>query len=132
MKKEKFYQITVTEDQLILMSRAIEDWSRFLAGQTELWNASSQLPDYLLLREKLEDLQSLVTPELPLGASYGWDGGSCPNEWQRKSIAMSYGIYREIEHCLAVQKGCTQSVYLSKTLRCPDQGPLIKIEELKK
>lgn len=128
--KDKLYQITVTGEQLHLIAQALEDWSRFLCGQTELQNSTSMLPDYLLIKDKLESLQPLVTPELPPGASYGWNGGSCPNERQRKSIAMSYGIYREIYHFLTVRDGRTMSTYASPTLRCPEQGPLIGIKEL--
>ena len=60
----KKFQITVNEHQLRLMSDCIEDCSRFLGGQTELWHTISQLDNYLELRDKLEGIQPLVTPEL--------------------------------------------------------------------
>ena len=127
------YQITVSEEQLRLIADAIEDWSRFLGGQTELWHASSMLDTHLELKEKLESLQQLVVPELykKYGAhsSYGWSGSDCPNDYQRKAIAMSYGIYREILHFLALKNGW-HNVYSSSTLTCPEQGGLPIIKEI--
>ena len=38
MDKTKKYQITLTEEQLMLMAHCVEDCSRFAAGQTELYN----------------------------------------------------------------------------------------------
>ena len=58
--KQKKYQITCTEEQLRLIANAVEDWHRFLGGQTELWNAVSLLENHHELREKLEQLQPLV------------------------------------------------------------------------
>lgn len=127
--KQKKYQITCTEEQLRLIANAEEDWHRFLGGQTELWNAVSLLENYHELREKLEQLQPLVTPHLGRGSSYGWNGGNCPNKHQRKAIAMSYGIYREILHFLTVRSG-HRNVYSSETLTCQEQGGLITIKEI--
>ena len=126
---QKKYQITCTEEQLRLIANAVEDWHRFLGGQTELWNAVSLLENYHELREKLEQLQPLVTPHLGHGASYGWNGSTCPNKHQRKAIAMSYGIYRNILHFFAV-KNNHHNVYSSPTLTCDEQGGLIKIKEI--
>lgn len=36
------YRITLTEKQLRLVSRCVEDCHRFAAGQTELWNTTSE------------------------------------------------------------------------------------------
>ena len=135
-KKEKIYQLIMTEEQLRLMCDAVEDWHRFLAGQTDMHNAASMLDSYHELYDKLRDLMPLVTPDLfkkyGHGASYGWSGGGCPNKYQRKAIAMSYGIYRQILHYFAVKnaKPDDWNVYLSDTLTCPEQGPLIKIKEV--
>lgn len=128
-QKQKKYQIICTEEQLRLIANAVEDWHRFLGGQTELWNAVSLLENYHELREKLEQLQPLVTPHLGRGASYGWNGSTCPNKHQRKAIAMSYGIYRNILHFFAV-KNNHHNVYSSPTLTCDEQSGLIKIKEI--
>lgn len=129
MNKTKKYQITLTEEQLILMARCVEDCSRFAAGQTELYNTLLFIGKYphFKMRRSLQDLQSLVTPGLGRGASYGWNGGSCPNEEQRKFIAQSYYLYREIYHQHNLAKGIN-NVYTSETLRCADSGEPIQIK----
>lgn len=128
MDKTKKYQITLTEEQLMLMARCVEDCSRFAAGQTELYNVlqSIDMGDYSL-RKKLQKLQSLVTPGLGCGASYDWSGSGCPNEEQRKFIAQSYYLYREIYHQRNLIEGI-DNVYTSETLRCAESGEPIKIK----
>ena len=127
------YQITVSEEQLRLIADAVEDWSRFLCGQTELWHATSMLENHSELKNRLEDLQKLVVPKLYAkygsGSSYGWSGADCPNVYQHRAIAMSYGIYREILHFLAITHNW-QNVYSSSTLTCPEQGGLPIIKEV--
>lgn len=129
MNKTKKYQITLTEEQLMLMARCVEDCSRFAAGQTELGNTLLFIDKYphFELRKSLQDLQSLVTPSLGRGASYGWNGSSCPNEEQRKFIAQSYYLYREIYHQHNLAKGI-DNVYTSETLRCADSGEPIQVK----
>ena len=134
MKKEKRYTITMTESQLRLMANAVEDWSRFLSGQCEMNFATSMLKDYREAKENLETfVRPYVVPELKdRGGSWSWNGGGCPNEHQRKAIAMSYMIYRETVHFLTTHNGKDMSwnCYSSPTLTCREQGPLIKIEEI--
>lgn len=132
MDKTKKYQITLTEEQLMLMARCVEDCSRFAAGQTELYNVlqSIDMGDYSL-RKKLQKLQSLVTPGLGRGASYDWSGSGCPNEEQRKFIAQSYYLYREIYHQRNLIEGI-DNVYTSETLRCAESGEPIKIKVINK
>lgn len=132
MDKTKKYQITLTEEQLMLMARCVEDCSRFAAGQTELYNVlqSIDMGDYSL-RKKLQKLQSLVTPGFGCGASYDWSGSGCPNEEQRKFIAQSYYLYREIYHQRNLIEGI-DNVYTSETLRCAESGEPIKIKVINK
>lgn len=126
---DRKFQITVNEHQLKLIADCLEDISRFLGGQMELWHATSNLGTYGQLSDKLEELKPLVTPELERNASYGWSGGNCPNERQRKLIAKTYYLYRTMlyhlhkddEHC---------SVYKSPALRCKDSGEVIEIKEV--
>ncbi len=124
----------MTESQLRLMINAIEDWHRFLAGQCEMSNATSYVNDMHTVRDNLQKyVRPYIVPELPyVGSSYGWSGGHCPNEHQRKAIAMSYVLYREPLHYLTVNSGVDMSwnCYNSDTLTCPEQGPMIKIEEI--
>ena len=129
MNKTKKYQITLTEEQLMLMARCVEDCSRFAAGQTELSNTLLFIDKhpYFELCKKFYDLQPLVTPGLGRGASYGWNGSNCPNEVQRKFIAQSYYLYREIYHQHNLAEGI-DNVYTSETLRCADSGEPIQIK----
>lgn len=127
------YTLEVTEEQLRLIANCVEDCSRFMSGQTELWHMTSNLENYSELRDKLNELKPLVTPELSYNASYGWSGSGCPNKHQRKIIAMSYAIYREILHRLAVdnqKEGDSYNVYLGATLTCEEGGELPKIKRL--
>lgn len=126
---DRKFQITVNEHQLSLMANCIEDCARFLCGQTELWHTISQLPNYLELRDKLEELQPLVTPDLPKGSSYGWNGGGCPDERQRKLIAETYYLYRTMLYALHKDDE-HWNVYTSPALRCADSGEVIEIKEV--
>lgn len=126
----KKYQIELNEEQLYLIAHCVEDIHRFMSGQTELSNCTPCLEKYEDLRDKLEELQPLVTPNLSRNASYGWSGGDCPNKYQRKIIAKTYPIYREIYHFLAVKNNHGFSVYNSDTLTCPEGGEPIKIKEI--
>ena len=131
---EKTYKLTVTESQLRLIANAIEDWSRFLSGQCEMDNALLTIwnADLLEAREILSTkVKPHITPGLPLNSSYSWNGGRCPNKEQKKAIAMSYGIYREIRHYFATHPKDPDhwNCYQAPTLLDEQQGPLIEIEE---
>ena len=133
--KEKKWRIELTEHQLRLIANCVEDCHRFIGGQMELSNSRAYCPkNYLELSEELDKLQPLVTPELERGASYGWDGGSCPNEHQRKFIAETYYLYREIYHQLTLEtakhKDMDWNVYLGETLTCSESGEPIKVERV--
>lgn len=132
--KEKRYRITMTESQLRLAIKAIEDWHRFLAGQCDMSNALLFVEDHRAACENLETyVRPYIVPELKSrGSSYSWNGGDCPNEPQRKAIAMSYMLFREPLHYLTTHNGkdMSWSAYNSGTLRCPEQGDMITIEEI--
>lgn len=127
------YTITCSEEQLRLISAAVEDYHRFLAGQCSLDHATSVISPVEKIREARkildEQVRPLIVPALiHPGASYDWAGNGCPNDVQRRQIAMSYGIYREILHFLAVEGGRMDSVYCHSTLTSEEQGPLVHIE----
>lgn len=127
---DRKFQIILNEQQLNLIAACVEDCCRFLCGQTELWHTTLQLPKNCReLRDKLEELHSLVTPDLPKGASYGWSGRDCPDEWQRKTIAETYYLYRTMLYALH-RDDEHWSVYKDAALRCADSGEVIKIEEV--
>lgn len=132
--KEKKYQITVTESQLRLIANCVEDCHRFMGGQMEMQNSTSMLDNFHLIGDKLQEVHSLVVPELHkhhgIQGSYGWNGGDCPNKYQRRFLAETYYLYREIKHFLS--KGLAGwCVYHSPTLRCEESGEVITIKELK-
>ena len=130
---EKRYQIELTETQLRLIADCVEDCHRFMGGQMDMGNTTSRLESCCELREELYRLKHYVTPDLPYGASYGWNGGSCPNDFQRKFIAQTYPIYREIRHFFVTQfpnSGGDWNVYKSDTLTCAEGGEPIKIKEI--
>ena len=132
--KEKKWRIELTEHQLMLMAKCVEDCSRFISGQMELSNSTSCLKHCRHLGEELHTLKPFVTPELGRGASYGSSGGSCPNDNQRKFIAETYYLYREIYHQVTLDKAKDKdmdwNVYLGETLTCKDSGEPIKVERL--
>lgn len=132
--KENKWRIELTERQLMLMARCIEDCHRFIGGQMELSNSTLCLEHHLELSKELGKLQPLVTPHLCRGASYGWSGGSCPNEDQRKFLAETYYLYREIYHQVtldeAKHKDMDWNVYLGETLTCDESGEPIKVERI--
>ena len=133
--KEKKWRIEVTEHQLRLMAQCIEDCHRFIGGQLELSNSTSCLKHHHKeLWEELGKLQPLVTPLLERRAYYGWDGGSCPDDNQRKFLAETYYLYREIYHQLTLEaakhKDMWWNVYLGETLTCDESGEPIKVERI--
>ena len=134
MGKEKKWRIELTEHQLRLIANCVEDCHRFIGGQMELSNSTACLKHGRHLGEELSTLQAFVTPLLERGASYGWNGGSCPDKNQRKFIAETYYLYREIYHQLtldaAKHKDMGWNVYLGETLTCNESGEPIKMERV--
>ncbi len=114
--------IEVTEQQLYDIINDVEDIHRFLAGQMELHNATAYVKpceNMHELRNKLRDLQPLVTPELERGASYDWAGTHCPNDAQRDKIRRSYAEYRDLRHCIEkFRNRDAWNVYQRETLTC--------------
>ena len=131
---EKKWRIELTEHQLRLIANCVEDCHRFLGGQMELSNSTSCIKHCSHLWEELRKLQPIVTPELGRGASYGWDGGSCHNDNQRKFIAETYYLYREIYHQIAIDnskyKDMYWNVYHDETLTCDESGEPIKVKRI--
>ena len=97
-------------------------------------NSTACLKHYRELSEELDKLQPLVTPELGRRAAYSWDGGTCPDDNQRKFIAETYYLYREIYHQLTLEaakhKDMGWNVYLGETLTCSESGEPIKVERV--
>ena len=129
--KEKKWRIELTEHQLRLLANCVEDCHRFIGGQMELSNSTACLEHHLELSEELGKLQQFVAPNLGRGASYGWSGVSCTNENQRKFLAETYYLYREIYHQMTIEdakhKDIGWNVYLGETLTCDESGEPIKV-----
>lgn len=136
----KRYHLELTESQLRLIADCVEDIHRFASGQVELSNTTSVIGQRGgELRAKLKECYPYVVPELykehrgAYGTSYSWSGATCPNEAQRKLIAQTYYIYREILHRLVMDNKTDDgswNVYESETLRCEDSGEPIKIKRI--
>lgn len=132
----KKYKVTLNERQLQLIADCVEDIHRFMGGQMELYNATTMLDNMREVQETLrKELYPLVVPELRqkygMNASYGWNGGSCPNKWQKKFLAETYYIYRELRHQLTIRRDYNDwNVYNSPTLTCENSGEPIKVEEV--
>ena len=134
MAKEKKWRIELTEHQLRLIANCVEDCHRFIGGQMKLSNSTACLKHGRHLGEELSTLQAFVTPLLERGESYGWNGGSCPDDNQRKFIAETYYLYSEIYHQIVLEKAkhmdMSCNVYLDKTLTCSESGEPIKVERI--
>lgn len=134
--KEKKWRIELTEHQLRLMAQCVEDCHRFVGGQLELSNSTACLENYCELRDELSKLKPFVTPQLECGASYGRNGGTCPDDNQRKFLAETYYLYREIYHQLTLEeakhKDMGWNVYLGDTLTCNESGEPIKVERIER
>ena len=132
--KETKWRIELTVHQLRLIANCVEDCHRFIGGQMELSNSTACLKHGRHLVEILSTLQAFVTPELEHGASYGWNGCTCPDDNQRKFIAETYYLYREIYHQLTLEaakhKDMGWNVYLGETLTCSESGEPIKVERI--
>lgn len=130
MEHEKKWRIELTEHQLRLIANCVEDCHRFIAGQTELYNSTACLRHYMELTYGLDKLKPFVTHKIGRGASYGWNGGSCPNGRQRKFIAETYYLYRKIRERIWIENSPLGNKYLSETLRCKESGEPIKVERI--
>lgn len=124
----KKYKVILTEEQLMIIAQCVEDCHRFACGQTELSNTigaiwSSHMTE---VNDRLRMLPKYVNPDLQPGESYSWDGYGCKDKYQRKFIAKTYAIYREILH-----KVVKSGVYNRPTSPCEEGGELPIIEELK-
>jgi hypothetical protein len=129
----KRYTIEVNEHQLRLIAQCVEDLNRFYSGQMGLSNTANILDTKrkVMLQDELDELKAIVNPNIHDGYGYyGWSGAECRYEIQRKFLAESYYLYREIYHQLA-NPDDTWNVYNSETLRCADSGEPIIVKEVK-
>jgi hypothetical protein len=98
------YRIELSEEQMLLVSRCLEDISRFAGGQYELRYTIEEmlyalpLDEHMERRKKIEDLllevKKILFPDLAVGQSLIYDSTDF--------IGNVYQIYRSILHRLAV------------------------------
>lgn len=114
--------IEVNERQLYIIINCVQDIHRFAAGQMELNFVTHMIippNNRWKMQERLNKLQPLMTPGIPPGTFYPWDGGDCPEKPQREFIAETYAIYRNLLHCIAKFLDWGEyNVYQSETLTC--------------
>lgn len=125
------YQITLSEEQMRLISFCLEDVSRFASGQCELRYTIEEILRGLPFEEKMErrnkveeklkEIKRILLPNMPDNASMGYNG--------TEFIGNVYQIYRNILHQLAKDNDW-DNVYSSPALPSGNLGS-IKIEKVK-
>lgn len=131
--KNKKYRITLTAEQMMLISKCVEDCHRFVAGQCELHNTVSNNFDDK--EQKIAYLLQKVGKEvhnqhgISLYQDLGYNGKGTKDVGVQRFLGNTYAIYREILHRITVDENM-QNIYSSETLPSGDLGP-IKIELVK-
>ena len=132
---------------LTLRDIHVGDWVQVWSEQTERYSPPLKIISihddgtiYLVTSDEErctpweEDVKNVDALELEFGASYGWNGSSCPYKPQRKFIAETYYLYREIYHQIVLEKAkhmnMSCNVYLDETLTCDESGEPIKVERV--
>ena len=110
MDNKQLYKITLTREQLMLISQCVEDISRFAAGDMDLQHTTDTLIN-------LGDYEHI-----------GYDGGSKDKINRKRLIGNTYQIYRSILHQLAIDENWN-NVYSGITLPSGDMGT-IKVERV--
>ena len=118
------YTITVDESQLMMISRAVEDYHRTLCGQAEMNHVAKYADEQKeIVHNHLMQFNRIMNID---GDVYDWAGNGCKDEGKKKEIAGSYYLYREILHFFAVEKNLN-NVFSDSTLTTNLTGNKIKI-----
>lgn len=135
-KNPHLWRITCNEEQLKLISKALENYSRRLSGQFSRYEDvvikdlaekkifESNYQEFSKdLQETLLHLKKLIFPEFEDGSgSYGFD--------HSPEIGNSYQIYRTINHVIA-KENQEDSIYRRPPLPSGTLGT-IKVEKIKR
>lgn len=126
----KKYTITVTEDQLRLISDCIEDVSRFASGQWEMQNTIDAMVKGLPFEEKMRKTENArkflrsakkeLLPKVPDNGSITYNG--------TEFIGNTYQIYRTIKYHLTREAGISNA-YSSPALESGSMGR-VEIERI--
>lgn len=138
MNNKQLYKITLTREQLMLISRCVEDICRFSAGDMDLQHTTETLIDDMDRTESL-GIRSFIAnnsmairrrlfPDLEDYEHIGYDGGSKDMINRKRLIGNTYQIYRSILHQLAIDENWN-NVYSDITLPSGDMGT-IKVERV--
>ena len=135
---KQLYKITLTREQLMLISQCVEDISRFAAGDMDLQHTTSTLINDMDRTESLGIRSFIVNnsrairrrlfPDLEDFEHIGYDGGSKDKINRKRLIGNTYQIYRSILHQLAIDESWN-NVYSDITLPSGDMGA-IKVERI--
>ena len=77
----------------------------------------------MLVSSCVEDIHRFLCGDYQ---EYDWAGNGCPDEAQRRMIAQTYYLYREMRHQYTLANN-HNNVYTSPTLTCEDSGEPIRI-----
>ena len=126
----KNYKIELSEDQMRLIARCLEDVSRFASGQCRLDYTIEEMvrglpfDEQIKRRDEVEELfgqaKKILLPKLHTNESKGYNGTDF--------IGNTYQIYRTILHQLAMDYDW-DNVYSSPALPSGNMGT-IKIEQI--
>lgn len=119
------WRIECTEEKLRLIANCVEDISRLFAGQPEMMMTVGAL-DNQIGEEIEKHVLPLIVPDLGAKAYYSWNGGDCPNEWQRKQIAQGFATYKSILHALDTEYDW-DSCHGGSVLTCEEGGELMDV-----
>lgn len=138
MNNKQLYKITLTREQLMLISRCVEDISRYAAGDMDLQHTTETLINDMDRTETLGIRSFIVNnsrairrrlfPDLEDYEHIGYDGGSKDMINRKRLIGNTYQIYRSILHQLAIDENWN-NVYSDITLPSGDMGT-IKVERI--
>lgn len=106
INNKQLYKITLTREQLMLISRCVEDISRYAAGDMDLQHTTETLIDDMDRTESLgirsfiinnsRAIRRRLFPDLEDYEHIGYDGGSKDMINRKRLIGNTYQIYRSI------------------------------------
>lgn len=138
MNSKQLYKITLTREQLMLISQCVEDISRFAAGDMDLQHTTETLIDDMdrteslgirsFIAKNMISIRTRLFPDLGDYEHIGYDGGSKDKINRKRLIGNTYQIYRSILHQLAIDENWN-NVYSDITLPSGDMGT-IKVEKV--
>ena len=127
MDNKQLYKITLTREQLMLISQCVEDISRFAAGDMDLQHTTDTLINDMDRAETLGIRSFIVNnsrairrrlfPDLEDFEHIGYDGGSKDKINRKRLIGNTYQIYRSILHQLAIDESGIMCIVISRYLQ---------------